>query len=324
MTICVDTALVEPDERLEYWSNAAGRLYEPVTILPRAEGPYAGRILAYDLGPVSVSHVTAAPNRCIRSLREVAVGDPEEVQLHVVLRARCVVSQEQRRSVVGLGDMTSYDSSRPYLIEADGPFELFICSVPKASLGRYGGPICRSTALRLPSTTGLTRMLKSFLCGLVRELDQGSVGEDSADLGECLLTMFRGIYHAPAGSREDPRPPGAVLLRQIKGFIEAHLGDPGLRPDMIAQAHFISTRYLHKLFESESATVSQWIREQRLDRCKRDLEDQRLSRQTISTIAYRWGLRDPSYFSHAFRERYGCSPLQVRHEVLLAARDPAA
>jgi AraC-like DNA-binding protein len=318
MAICVDTRLVEPDERLEYWSHAAGCLFEPVTILPRLDGPYAGRILAYRLGPVSVSHVTAAPNRCVRSQREVALADPEEVQLHVVLRAQCVVSQERRRSVVGLGDMTSYDSSRPYLIESERPFDLFICSVPKAVLGHRADRICRSTALVLPSATGLSRVLKSFLCGLVRELEQGTVVEDSADLGDCLLSMIRGIYHLPPGTPQDPRPPAAVLLSEIKAFIAVNLGDPALRPETIAQAHFISTRYLHKLFEAEHATVSQWIREQRLAHCRRDLEDQALRGQAVSAIACRWGLRDPSHFSHAFRERYGRSPSEVRQDGAMA------
>jgi AraC-like DNA-binding protein len=314
MAICVDTALVDPDQRLEYWANAAGRLFEPVTIVPRADGPYAGRIVAHKLGPVSVSHVTAAPNRCVRTLREVAVSDPEEVQLHVVVRARCFVSQEQRRSVVGLGDMTSYDSSRPYLIESDGPFELFICSVPKVVLGRYGERICNSTALPLPGRAGPSRMLKSFLCGVARELEEGNVGEESADLGDCLLTMIRGIYQMPSGRRGEPRPPAAALLSEIKRFIEANLGDPDLRPELIATAHFISTRYLHKLFEAEDATVSQWIRERRLERCRRDLEDSSFGKQPVSTIAYRWGLRDPAHFSHAFRARYGLSPQQWRHD----------
>ena len=315
MTICVDTELVEPEQRLEYWSNAAGRLFEPVKILPRADGPYAGRILNYDLGPVSVSHVTAAPNRCVRSEREVAAADPEEVQLHVVRRAQCVVSQGHRCSVVGHGEMTSYDSSRPYLIESVDPFELFICSVPKVVLGRQGERICRSTALRLPSGSGQSRILKLFLCGLMRELEQGHVGEGSIDLGDCLLTMIRGIHRGPAAHGGELRPPAPVLLSQIKAFIDANLPDPDLRPDMIARAHFISNRYLHKLFADESATVSQWIREQRLDRCRRDLEDQSLSHLTISTIANRWGLRDPSHFSHAFRERFGRSPQQARFDV---------
>jgi AraC-like DNA-binding protein len=321
MAVCVDTELVEPEQRLEYWSREAGRLFEPVTISSRSDEPYAGRIVVHNLGPVSIAHVTAAPNSCVRSMREVAASDPEEVQLHVVLRARCVVSQGQRRSVVGLGGMTSYDSSRPYRIESERPFELFICSVPKVMLGRNGERICKSTALPLPSGSGPSRILRSFLCGVGRELEQGNVGEGSDDLGDCLLTMIRGIYQSPGGRRSEPRPPAAVLLSEIKGFIDLNLADPTLRPEMIARAHFISTRYLHKLFEGENATVSQWVREQRLERCRRDLEDFSLAAQSVSEIAARWGLHDRSYFSHAFRARYGRSPQQFRQDILFAASE---
>jgi hypothetical protein len=66
MAVCIDTELVEPDQRLAYWSREAGRLFEPVTILPRADVPYAGRTSSTTSAP-SASHVTAAPNRCVRS-----------------------------------------------------------------------------------------------------------------------------------------------------------------------------------------------------------------------------------------------------------------
>jgi AraC-like DNA-binding protein len=252
----------------------------------------------------------------VRSRREIAAADPEEVQVHVVLRASCVVSQGERRSVVGLGGMTSYDSSRPYLIASEHPFELFICSVPKATLGRHGARICKGTALPLPATAGASRILRSFLCGIGRELEQGNVGEGSVDLGDCLLTMIRGIYQEPSVRSRTLRPPAPVLLSEVKGFIVANLAEPNLRPEVIACAHFISTRYLHKLFEGESSTVSQWIREQRLERCRRDLEDWTLRSHAVSEIASRWGLADASHFSHAFRARYGCSPQQARESAL--------
>jgi AraC-like DNA-binding protein len=212
--------------------------------------------------------------------------------------------------------MTSYDSSRPYLISSESPFELFICSVPKATLGRQGERICKGTALPLPASAGASRILRSFLCGIGRELEDGNVGEGSVDLGDCLLTMIRGIYQGPTARGRNPRPPAPVLLSEVKGFIVANLTDAALRPEVIARAHFISTRYLHKLFESESATVSQWIREQRLERCRRDLEDWTLRAHTVSEIGSRWGLRDASHFSHAFRARYGCSPQQARESAL--------
>ncbi|MQA86595.1 MAG: helix-turn-helix domain-containing protein [Streptosporangiales bacterium] len=103
-----------------------------------------------------------------------------------------------------------------------------------------------------------------------------------------------------------------TLLVRIYAFIEKRLGDPQLSPTVIAAAHHISTRYLHKLFESEGQTVSAWVRSRRLERCRRDLLDPALAARPVSAVARRWGLYDPGYFSRAFREAYGVPPAEYR------------
>ena len=106
------------------------------------------------------------------------------------------------------------------------------------------------------------------------------------------------------------------ILRDIQSFIAANLGDPDLDPEGIARASFISTRYLHKLFEGEGTSVCQWIRTARLERCRRDLLDPARSHLTILAIASRWGLPGPQHFSRLFREAYGCSPSELRRRAL--------
>lgn len=64
-----------------------------------------------------------------------------------------------------------------------------------------------------------------------------------------------------------------ALLQRIHAFIEARLGDSELNPTTVADAHYISVRYLHKLFQTEQVTVADHIRRRRLDRCRRDLLD---------------------------------------------------
>ena len=111
----------------------------------------------------------------------------------------------------------------------------------------------------------------------------------------------------------------AEILLNIQSYIEAHLGDSDLDPEEIARASFISTRYLHKLFEAEGTSVCRWIRSQRLERCRRDLLDPALSHETILAIASRWGLPGPQHFSRLFRSAYGCSPSELRREAKRAA-----
>ncbi|MFE4330531.1 helix-turn-helix transcriptional regulator [Streptomyces sp. NPDC056831] len=73
-------------------------------------------------------------------------------------------------------------------------------------------------------------------------------------------------------------------------------------------AHGISVRYLHRLFEAESTTVCQWIREQRLHECRRELVVRAAESVSLGQVARRWGFTGPARFSRAFRRSYGLSP----------------
>jgi AraC-like DNA-binding protein len=118
-----------------------------------------------------------------------------------------------------------------------------------------------------------------------------------------------------------PRDPTALLLRRIHAYIEQHLADPGLGPDRIAAAHYISVRYLHKLFQRRGATVSRFVQQRRLERCRRDLGDPALAGHTIESICSAWGMTNPDHFSRKFRAAYGCPPREWRARAVRARSD---
>ena len=134
----------------------------------------------------------------------------------------------------------------------------------------------------------------------------------------------RGVRGAAAGgaSRRRLRSRAEILLN-IQSYIEANLGDPDLDPDEIARASFISTRYLHKLFESEGTSVCRWIRISRLERCRRDLLDPALGHETILAIASRWGLPGPQHFSRLFRSSTAARPASSGARRARPARRPS-
>lgn len=81
---------------------------------------------------------------------------------------------------------------------------------------------------------------------------------------------------------------------------------------MIAAAHHISVRYLHRLFEAEDKTVASWIRGRRLERSRLDLLDPALAGRPVSAIGARWGFTSAIHFSRAFRAVYGLPPGEYR------------
>jgi len=115
----------------------------------------------------------------------------------------------------------------------------------------------------------------------------------------------------------------ARVLESSKKFIEQHLADADLTPARIAAAEYMSARNLHRIFESADLTVAGWIRQRRLEHCRRDLSDHSLVGLPVSHIAARWGLWEAAHFSRVFKAAYGVSPRAYRANICRARADLA-
>jgi AraC-like DNA-binding protein len=319
--LLIDTATVAAQDRLAFWSDSSFDAYLPVQVRSPAGEQFGARMWGYELGPLTLFKIAAAPNTMMRSSRAIAACDPECLHLSVVLRGQINAAQEGRTGVARIGDLISYETSHPVVFRADQPYESLVVRVPRSMLGREETQISKLTAVGIPGGEGLARAAVAFLLGLAGGLEDGTITPtDAPDSIECVIDLVRALYAGPARAEEATRlRTRAEILLDIQAFIEVHLGDPELDPDQIARASFISTRYLHKLFESEGTSVCRWIRGTRLERCRRDLLDPALEDDTILTIASRWGLPGPQHFSRLFRSAYGCSPSDLRRERRSAA-----
>jgi AraC-like DNA-binding protein len=314
--LLIDTATVPAQERLEFWSESSSEAYLPVQIRSPTRDEFGARMWGYGLGPLSLFRISAAPNTMMRTSRAIAACDPECLHLSVVLRGRINAAQEGRTGVARSGDVISYETSHPVIFHADQQYESLVVRVPKQLLGREEAQISKLTAVGISGTEGLPRAAVAFFRSLVAGLEDGTITEpDAPNAVDCVLDLVRGLYTGAVRTREPARPRSrAEILLNAQSFIEANLGDPDLDPEEIARASFVSTRYLHKLFQSEGTSVCTWIRTARLEHCRRDLLDPSLRNETILAIASRWGLSGPQHFSRLFRSAYGCSPSELRHE----------
>jgi AraC-like DNA-binding protein len=323
--LLIDTATVSPTERLDFWSESSHDAYLPVQVRSPAREQFAARMWGYELGPISLFRIAAAPNTMMRSSSAIADCDPECLHLSVVLRGQINAAQEGRTGLARVGDLISYETSHPVVFRADQPYESLVIRVPKQLLGRQEPEISKLTAVGIPGAEGLPKAAVAFFCGLAGRVHEGRIASvDAPNTIECVLDLIRALFAGPLQADESRRMrTRAEILLNVQSFIEANLGDPELVPDQIARSTFISTRYLHKLFEAEGTSVCRWIRETRLERCRRDLLDPALAGETILAISSRWGLPGPEHFSRLFRSAYGCSPSELRREVKSGRLRPA-
>jgi AraC-like DNA-binding protein len=239
--------------------------------------------------------------------------DPEYGKVELVLEGKMVVGQDGRQAILGAGDFTIHDLTRPFEIIGIGDvrlvsvmFPLFMVSMPRTRLRDL-------TATRMDGSSGSGALLASFLAVLSSKLDhilpqeEGGISSAVGDLLAATLAQLVGD-DATIGT-EGPR---SVLVTRIRNFVEAEVADPGLNPASIAAAHHISLRQLHRLFEREDMTVTELIRTHRLEGCRYDLADPALRGQSISAIATRWGISDSAKFSRMFRAAYDVSPREYR------------
>src|SRR5690625_5937870 len=67
------------------------------------------------------------------------------------------------------------------------------------------------------------------------------------------------------------------LFQQAVAFIDDHIHDPELGPQMIADHFYVSLRQLHGKFSEEEQTVSSYIRNERIRRIRDDRSEEHTS-----------------------------------------------
>ncbi|MEV5557164.1 helix-turn-helix domain-containing protein [Nonomuraea wenchangensis] len=316
----VSTAEIPAKERFAVWREVSSTRWLPLDARCEAhlEGTFRARASFSELGPVQVVLLTATPLSIHRTPKLIRRSDPETFLVTCTVRGRVWGEQDGRHSELRIGDLSLRDSSRPYLTRL-APNELAAQTVclqfPRSFLPFPQRDMRELLALRIPGDQGVGALSSRFLLHLARHLHEFSPA-DAARLSTLTLDV---LTAALAGELDAHRsvPPHTrqrALMAEIRAFILRNLGDASLTPDVIAMAHHISLRYLHKLFQAEGQSVAGWIRECRLQRCRRDLADPLLAARTVSAIAARWGFTSPAHFSQAFRSVYGLSPRQFRRQ----------
>jgi AraC-like DNA-binding protein len=317
----VTTASVPAERRLAFWREVvcqtiAGVEARPLTTRRSYDGRIHSRsIQLQDFRRFDLLHVVADPQRVNRTRELIDLQAEEAWLLMLQEHGTCSIHQGDRRSTLAPGDIGFLDTSRPYEVLFPQTFRQSILKVP-ASLFKDIIPMRRDVAgMALAGGDPLTAIARANLLMLERF---------AHTIGPMLLPAAaeRAIDHLGLAMRARLDDDGPI--RRDRGtsghhfaraslYIIDHLRDRALSVERIANATGISTGHLHEVFrKATGATIGDYIRAQRLERCRRDLADQSLRHQSITFIAHRWGFSEASSLSRAFRAAYQTSPRHYR------------
>lgn len=304
-----NTARVAPQRQFDCWRQFVVDAHMRWQIRPFACDRFPAFIRQGRHDGFRVTHLTSEHGGIvgIRGARDIARDDEAFYNLIYIADGSIELEIGDRALPLRRGHFALWDTTRPMRFTTGRDLRQITLAVPQHVLRRVLPRADDYVGHIVEARTGLGREFADRLVALDQRFgalpasDAGGILGDSVELlastlsARVPLTPSRGSF---------------ALLRQLMNYVESHLDDPQLDTRRIARANGISERHLHRLFDGLSTTPAGWIRQRRLERCRREIVDPRGAR--ITEIAYRWGFREPGTFSKIFRREFGVCPRELR------------
>jgi AraC-like DNA-binding protein len=303
-------------ERFEFWREESFHVLGRLDYDTDNRARFRADLRSQDLGATRVHRLVTTGFTARRTGRLIRTSDRDMLAVILHLHRTIGVAQGDRQTRFGPGDFAVVETNRPFEVRSvhdEDCYHALMLVFPRALLPLPPIHLKELTAVRLGPNPGVGVLTSGFLTQLAASIDHLQPAEGARLAATALEVLATRLAHELDGVALPPSTHQRALLTRIRALVDQRLGDPALAPGVIADAHHISVRYLHKLFEAEGTTVAGWIRARRLERCRRDLLDPALRARPVRAIGARWGLVDAQHFSRAFRAAYGMPPAEYRH-----------
>lgn len=307
----LSTAPLADHEKFEYWREECMLRVMGISVEHADREAFAGTLsVAASQSVVKVQmSMQAGPYRLRRTQAEMArVGWEDSVFLIRPYGGHSEYRQYGRATdSVGvrellLADPTAPSFGRGMVGRVDVWMLPRVLLEPHLPAGR--GPIWQ----HIPSTPGINHLICSYYSAITDQMDSLSGIELNAVIDNFCRLIAVGCG---AGAHEQTEAVRASLLEELKKFIHRNLSCPDLTPAKVADAHHISARKLHRLFEGSGTSFSQYVLARRLDECHAALVNSSALHRSVADIALGWGFNSLPTFYRAFSRRFGRTPRDV-------------
>ena len=308
------TTSYRPHERIAAWREAFGRVLLNIDITPRSGEGFQASATAFRSPTFGLIHVSTSAAHQGNS-RSLITND--DVCFGVATNARWGASQLRRSTELQPGDGLLMSNGDVGAITFPSECRYLAFSIPRSAIKPLvpdvGALFGRRTSASNPALQMLLRYLE-----LARDESVVNTPELELAFTNHVCDLLALAIGAARDAAELARTRGLVVarLRVMQEDIRRNLGRPNLSVHSIAVRHRVSTRYVQKLFEGSGCTFTRYVSEQRLTAAHKAL----MARvdAPINTIAYDLGFTDISNFNRAFRQRFGCTPSDVRKAATLS------
>jgi AraC-like DNA-binding protein len=309
-TLSTDT--VPPSRRMEFWNEAACASLTPQVADPLNPRTFSGRLIRANVGDLRFVEFTSDAAVVRHSRAHIARSSVAHFLVRLQLASESVCSQGGEDVRLRVGDFLLCDTARPYQLAFNQPASILTLRIEKSVLQRYVGAPDHLVQVPVSGSSGAGALASR----LIREIWKASdVALEPAVAPWCANVVLELIASAYAGvdrGKVDRSCLASALRLRIMDFIDRSLRDPDLSPALVAKALKITSRHVHRLFAQQGATVTRYIQERRLEKCRTALADPLLAGLSVTHVCSEYGFRSLPHFSRLFRAAYGMSPRDYR------------
>src|SRR5271155_4099902 len=308
MPFILNTSVVDEGDRAEFVHEALALTMVPVELhWPQQPRAVNVRAIITDVGGLRVCPGRTSALKIERTPKLARDDLEPSIFLNVQLTGSSMVIQGDREAVLHPGSLVIYDSTAPYTLLNDTGMTGEFFRIPHSALALPHNMIREACAVSLSPGPPLTSLTNDYLRRLAA--DPALFTAANADLvGHPSIELVRAVIATHVKADELAASPLAATLQlRILEYARNHLNDADLCAPQIADALYISERYLYKVLAVSGISLADWIRSHRLEACRQALSKAD-AKATIAAIARRHGFTDMSSFSRAFRAEYGLSP----------------
>lgn len=257
---------------------------------------------------LTVNRITADAHTVQRSLGNIQADQRQSIFLCAMQEGNGYSWQGTSCTNHSAGDIVLYDTALPYGHGFPDHMSMFVVDIPKAALADAGYQWQQSNLIKLQRSLALGKITCAELHILLHRFLNGHT--HSQALAEQVLEHLCNLLKA-RDVRSTQKPQHVVLQRSLS-FIKNHLHNEELDNQMVCQAMGVSPRHMARIFGLQGDSVTQYIWNSRLERCREDIQSN--ANETISQIAFRWGFNHSAHFSRRYKSRFGETPSETRRK----------
>lgn len=291
-------------DQFAFWADVVRDVFGPMRVAREDSGAFHTEITQANIGALVVSSVEAGPHTAERDSALAQLDTSGRVYINIPRSGELAGEQNSRSIRPREGTVGMISSGVVTKIHAPVDFRQFVIGLPAELITpRLADPTAAGTA---------SGMLPGLLSHMVDYLFEHAEGFSVYEAGQVTQQVVDLVVASFGPSTSYYSGRSAILLQAAMDHAEATLDQASLGTDSLAAHVNVSRRTLEKLFAERGTTAARWILQRRLERARLDLASAAHARNSIETIAQRWGFVDRTHFSRVFKSHFGESPAAFR------------